>query len=378
MIEEILDEVRRIDWEEYWTVFGPATRVPRQIEGLTSADPQVADDASWDMFVTVIHQYDVMPCWLVIAPFLIRLLQEPAVVHKAAILEILAAFMAGREWYLAHSASSEESLEEIDETDEAGEAEDPRTILAELYTIVRAGLPTYLQLLANMPRPVPPILLELLGLLPADADTVAPALWQYYRQQRDPEVLRQLQELVEGQPEYYPGFEDVLMHDPDPEARLTAAICLAYLQKDQTHTRAVDLLTTQAAPATINWRLLHALSMIPIERGVPRLLWHLSQMKDADNAHSVVKEILAAIFPDEIKPPFTGHGDPLNGETYYVSPSGRPKPAPPRQRATLSEWQERALRALVESDQAWTMRTDLWRLYGLPNTREQLRAFLDQ
>src|SRR5690242_691131 len=118
MIEAILDEVRRIDWEEYWTVCGPATRVPRQIEGLTSADPQVADDASWDMFVTVIHQYDVMPCWLVIPPFLIRLLQEPAVVHKAAILEVLAAFMAGREWYLARPPSPEEDLEGIDDADE--------------------------------------------------------------------------------------------------------------------------------------------------------------------------------------------------------------------------------------------------------------------
>lgn len=316
----------------------------------------------------------MVPCWLIVPPFLIRLLHIPDFPHKEAAIEVLAAFMLGYAWWTATPAAADALPPDRQAPAQAAAL---ATTLAELYGVVRVGLPRYLQLLAAMPRPVPTSLIELLTLLEKDVHTIAPQVWQYFEEQADPEVLWQLQELVAGKPEYYEWFDRVMRTHPDPGLRRLGAVCLAHLLETQTNAQAIAVLTEKVLEPQLNWPRITALRLIPAEDGVPTLLWMLRQVPTARDAHELVGVILMAIFPEVGKsPPQLVSTNGAGNDRSYISPVPGTKIPVPRRKSDLSAFQKHTLNAIAESAKAWRVSTDLWRLYGLPTTREQLHTLL--
>jgi hypothetical protein len=398
----MLEGLDAIDWAELHHAYGPATDVPDLIRSLLSDDPEIVEEALDSLYGTIWHQGTVYQATAYAVPFLIELLDSEAEQAKVGLLGLLGGIGAGASYSDVHVRQEEERLKPEVEAQIARELDWVKAA----HEAVRRGLPVYIRLLDHENKDVRMMAAWLLAVFPEDAVPIATALRTTIERETDLPVkagmVVNLGELLHpagyggGQPvaapadcpedlrrEYSRFFEDLVRHETFPGVRLAAAVSLAKVAPAGVSPEAVDML----ADGLVNrenyrcavitppvYAILPAMLVLPPEGSVSTLGRALEAVRDSDTAHKIAVTLLTIAFGGE---PLQERGAAYNQEggvrkIEYWGPHWLPKEVPPRREA-ITELQRQALEDIANCDAFWTIRTNLLDIFGLPDTRDQLR-----
>jgi HEAT repeat protein len=183
----MLEKLDSIDWSELSHAYGEASDVPELIRNLASSDEEIRDEALSELFGTIVHQGTVYEASAYAVPFLIELLEEPAVEGKDRILDLLCALATGYFYYNVQSYgdqffaySGDEELDEEKETDD--ESDYIRRNREEVFK----GTPLYLRLLSDQSKDIQLGAIYILALCIEQAEIVEAALWEKFATEADP------------------------------------------------------------------------------------------------------------------------------------------------------------------------------------------------
>lgn len=88
----LLFEIEGLDsipWHQYDHAYGSASDVPTDIRRLASSDPEVGEQALWQLFGSIVHQGTLYPATGVATPFLVRLCLDTRLPDRAKLMELL-------------------------------------------------------------------------------------------------------------------------------------------------------------------------------------------------------------------------------------------------------------------------------------------------
>ncbi|MER6696169.1 HEAT repeat domain-containing protein [Streptomyces fimicarius] len=85
----MINEIDGVDWESMGHAYGPASDVPGWLRGMSSADPEVRDEAFSDFYNAAHHQGDVYPCTAASLPFLFKMADSPATPDRGSVIGLL-------------------------------------------------------------------------------------------------------------------------------------------------------------------------------------------------------------------------------------------------------------------------------------------------
>ena len=83
-----VEDLDKIRWHGYFHAYGFASELPKDIRHLASSDPEVRDQALWELFGSKYHQETIYPATAVI-PFLLRLASDRRTPDAVKIWELL-------------------------------------------------------------------------------------------------------------------------------------------------------------------------------------------------------------------------------------------------------------------------------------------------
>jgi tetratricopeptide (TPR) repeat protein len=372
----MFERLHTVDWTALTHAYGAASDVPELLRALADPDRQTRKDAYWELYDNIFHQGTRYPASAPAVPFLLELLADPATPDRHELLMLIAHLVAGQ---LSVAA---------DPTMYAGEsdlaADDYAVILRDLYRAAEAGLPLYLQLATAAET----ALLRgaaafVLATMWTHAAAVAPVLRA--RLAREPSAAaRATLAFALGRlqgPDPDPALVRLLADDPAPVVRLLAAVGLA--RAVPVAPAVVDTLIAaverpEAVPGyddlpcgerDLAGDIGHVLRTLPPElgrRALPALCAALARAEDFGTA-GLVEAMLAFAFGEP--PPRAAADDPedmSSGTAPHLDP------------AALTPDQRRALVALAETHEPWTIGNLFFvlRAYGVPTRREELAALL--
>lgn len=357
----MLEGLEEIDWRALQSMGGEES-IPRFIRQLTSADPNVREKALEHLFMTIWHQGDVYPATYHVVPFLIELLQSPSTPDRPELLRVVSWLMPEGSYNSARA--TRRALE--------------------------AGLPTYLALLKDDDWETRVAASGALRTCcPGSREAAATAMIEALAVERDERVrLVLLLDLCEVPCDQTEGVLKAII-DSEPDAptpagphatrpiRWAAAMSLTRIAREHAPAEAIRLVaSTFADPGPLDewrrgvpwyedssavWEACDALAQAGAEIAVPILCNALAH-GDQTDAWPVVRQLLQIIFPG-FKP--------------YHFVRDRMK----RDAGSLDDRQRGVLDAILTCDAAWTSRHGLDRHLqdlGLPDSREGLRAFLEE
>ncbi|MGC5307663.1 hypothetical protein [Micromonospora zamorensis] len=91
----MLDGLDDIDWARLGHAYGAADDVPGQLRALLSSDSATRDEALGELYTNVFHQGSRFEASAYAVPFLLELLADPATPDPAAVLGLLSALVVG-------------------------------------------------------------------------------------------------------------------------------------------------------------------------------------------------------------------------------------------------------------------------------------------
>ncbi|MCG5436933.1 hypothetical protein [Micromonospora foliorum] len=201
------DNLRAVDWESLQGPYGPASDVPRLLQTLRTHDPAARGEAEEQLEDHLQHQGLVEEPAAAAAPYLIDLLADQEAPDRLVAYRLLRTILDCVELYesprpasdvpsLSYLASQRSDwwLSRSPEWRRHGGFQRPVTdpCHASAYEAVRAGLPTYLQVLQD---PAPDLRLGmayLLAAFPQEWATVSPVLAQRLPVETDPAVAAEM------------------------------------------------------------------------------------------------------------------------------------------------------------------------------------------
>jgi len=175
-VADMLDGLERIDWSRLEHAYGSAADVPDQIRALTSADPNQRDRALGELYSNIFHQGTRYEASAYAVPFLLELVRNPerpdrdllglltalAIGYDEAwlpdgfpVAQLREAAQGGEEVLrsappLAHGDEpAERRLRYWDSLDPEAEARAYAYIELATYDAVRAGVPAFVDILAQ-------------------------------------------------------------------------------------------------------------------------------------------------------------------------------------------------------------------------------------
>lgn len=107
-IDEILEDIERVDWASLHHAYGAAGDVPGLLRGLLSPDESVRQESLYELCGNIWHQGSVYEASPHAVPILLKMMRSPQVPEKAGIAMLLAELADGR-------ASLENFADEDDE-----------------------------------------------------------------------------------------------------------------------------------------------------------------------------------------------------------------------------------------------------------------------
>jgi hypothetical protein len=371
-----------VPWRSLHHAYGPATDVPGQLSALLAPDAPTRERALHQLYGNIWHQGTVYEASSHAVPFLIKLVAYPGTPDRASILYLLAA-LAG------DGAPSAEA----DPTERAA------------HDAVGATLPLYLSLLDPAhDTDLRAAAIAVVAAFPERAAESVPPLQASLAAEREPEVRLWLmsalsQVMASGAPEQA-YLADVLARTDDSQLAFLAAAALTARAGAATPQPAVDALVeavgtlgavgpdgdrsdlddAMASLGSYQWPgvvelAAERLAQLGRERAQPALLRAFLRTRDGDSARTVAERLLDLAFNE---------GQPLPKPTAISKrPDGRLKVKywgtarqPERAATSLTPDQRAVLAALAAHGPFWEQEHDLLALYGLPDTREGLGAFL--
>jgi hypothetical protein len=84
-----VDGLEKIRWHEYTHAYGSASELPKDIRRLASSEPQVREQALWELGGSIYHQGTIYAATAVALPFLLRLASDRKVPDRAKIWKLV-------------------------------------------------------------------------------------------------------------------------------------------------------------------------------------------------------------------------------------------------------------------------------------------------
>jgi hypothetical protein len=413
----MLEHLSSINWSDLSHAYGPADDVPQLLRDLASPTEEMHGRALGTLYTTIYHQGTVYQASAYAVPFLIDLLQQEQVPERDGILGLLAVMAKGDAYHRQHLHLYDEARTQ----DPAFQQEMAEGIswVERTYAAINTGVPLYLRLLEHQDIKIRLGATHLLGNLSHEATQFVSTLCDHFDQEQDQRmlatILLSIGTLMSHQDEKSLQSQLLLTYALDPVdsdmglVRVAAAMALIRTRQTDIPIRALDvLLDTIAHPEELTvvyeelpWaesrlvfdaiRYLYALPLSTHEYVLPRLIPLLASLEITEKpAGPVPVEYVVA----DLAPAIVDLAFGERRETKRV-----------RVRGELTDLQRAALTAIVQSDPAWkwhagtgssqwtsppgvqtdeemlfeiVIRTQIHHLllHGLPDSREELRAFL--
>jgi aminoglycoside 2''-phosphotransferase len=370
----MFEGLNAIPWGELTHAYGSAEEVPVWLRQLTSADAKVRQKAMYELVGSICHQGTIWPATGYAVPFLIELLQAPAVQDKDSILGLLAAIATGDQ---LDEAIWRENPDEPELTTVAVPAHIP---IKDARAETAAGIPVCISLLGHEQESVRMQAGQALAAFPEQASELRRILLDTI--EREPSWLSRarlilsMSALSNPIQEHLRYFNDAVRSGKSELERFTAALALARLAKAATRPLAVTILASTLLQPTVTLAAAYA------------------ELAGGAKPEGAARAALYALGPGRLRflvPALTekiGTGgefaDWFNTELLlFILFDGKPGTnQAPRPAEDLTEEQRIALLAVNEAisdlGELWRIGnfTNLLKSYGLPNTRDGLAAYL--
>jgi aminoglycoside 2''-phosphotransferase len=370
----MFEGLNAIPWAELSHAYGSAEEVPVWLRQLTSDDEQIRQRAMGRLGGSLEHQGGIYPATAYTVPYLITLLEEPAIQGKYEILGWLAVFYRAspvdeKMWYGEEGTESYGAWGGM-----------PRHIpYKDTHALIEAGLPIYLKLLDA------PVLIDRLEAAHLLIHFFARAqdLWPTLQAalEREPteagqaDLVLELGRLAKQLPEKQSFFLERFQTAQSELVRFAAALMVARLAKAATPEEVMRLLVRVMleAPSSMDLYL-----RFPCGGTYPwsAALWALSNLGPARLAD------LAPLLEERL----TKHQDAYVLEQllfarlllFIVFAELPHHGHPARSAEALTTQQRHSLLVLLEQDQLWQDGTflGLLKAYGVPGNRAQMAAYL--
>lgn len=239
-----------VNWQNLSHAYGRAEDVPGLIRSLASTDPRERRHAIGELYGSIWHQGTVYEASSHAVPFLIELVQNETVQDRDKILILLSDLAVGRSYQHVHrligqSAAGGERLD-------AREESDPEILwLRRTHTIVGQGIPTFFNCLYSFDPKIRTAAAHALGCFPDRRGAITPAIHAALKKESDAQVrismalaLGNLHSVTGGSPEpdVLRLLTGLMETDPDTLLRVSAAMALARIAREQTSSTVVNLL----------------------------------------------------------------------------------------------------------------------------------------
>ncbi|MEW2632653.1 hypothetical protein AB0903_13595 [Streptomyces sp. NPDC048389] len=366
-----LTDLDQVPWAELRHCYGPATNVPAQLRDLTSPDEDTRAKAWYRTESNLYHQGNVYEATPHTVPFLLHLLADEATPGRKRLLCYLSALVTGEDdsqWF-------------PDGYDTARTEGWP--VETAVYEAVGAGVPTVVVPLLDHDDPEMAGLAAMLAAwFPRHAPLVLPALRRLCdRPLPRPERATALIALgllagAAGDRSDTALLERALADGDDPD-RWAAAVALARVTASDIPPSAIGVLTAELGVICTDLDAYEMTARTHFCYGnvgelIPRTLDRLPPER-RETARDCLVRTLRQIEQQDSEP--SEAADWAVTLAVYTLPTGQVTDA-----AQLTSFQSVVLQALLSSDRAWAS-GDLGPLmsdeYGLPDTPDALRAWLD-
>ncbi|HEX2913280.1 MAG TPA: hypothetical protein VH186_20930 [Chloroflexia bacterium] len=400
----MLENLDKIDWSKLLHAYGPASDVPGLLRELTSAEEEVRDAAYGELYSNIWHQGTVYEASSYAVPFLIELLEQPEVREKERVLGLLEAIAHGSSYNAAHADLT--IFEKESQTEEyQREMQIQLGWVRQAYLAVREGLPVY-RVLLNHPEPaVRAGAADLLATFTEKEEAPASArllLARFSREENSAvknSLVTSLGFLAK------PGTAEAeLLHGllsarhEEPLLRQLAAAALSRVMGESVPEEAVEILVKvitgqrkdqawYGGPDSIGAdSASKALLRIGVERGVPALARALTGAADPEAALAVAEALLGLAFSERRQKVILRsyshseegreqHKYSLKEETALAIDTELENGLG-ELKAGLTVRRREAVAAIVGADPLWALDTNLYRVYRLPITRQELASLL--
>jgi HEAT repeat protein len=408
----MLEQLDKIDWATFSHAYGSAEDVPAMIRALRSPDPETRELTLDDLFSTIWHQGTVDTASAPAVPFLIELTADASTPDRANILYLLHSLAEGSSYIDVHERLDPEGMAQVciaQGSDLETERSRERAWVQAAHDAVSAGLPIYLDLLADSDPRVRNCTLYLLAALPEHAPAISALLRPMLIEAQEPSevlgLLRTLRALAGATAQDLAVFERVLHDTADSVARLVAAVALVERLGEAAPATTIEILVDAtrrletdtrwlASNAPRGWSLTVGYLPEPWgERLLDLVVGALSQLSPRQYAHQLIRALghtsapdmahdLATALLDRL---FGAHTHHCLGRMHGAGPDRRPRityrigtPATLRAAHTLTAVQRAVVAAIAHCDAFWQIDTNLLACYELPADRVALQAWRRQ
>lgn len=402
----MLEGLDSIDWQHLTHAYGPATDVPDLIHALASVDKQTYEQALHELYGNIWHQGTVYEATAYAVPFLVELLTYESIEDKAGILALLSCIATGSSYLDVHGP-----LSFYDEKRDTPEFE--VQLAEELAWVRRAheavgeGIPVYLELLADADAETRMFAAHLLSCYKEHAQASIPKLIHLLTRENDIQVqatvLLSLGALSESGSPQLEHLRPYIKSAAPPLLRFAAALAFARCARNATPPEIVQALVQGVVDAEaidelygqLPWfssvvpDACEALTLIQQTLALPALIDVLQTLDNEEHAWDrvgVAESLLDLAFYGRQVPKDWAYGKTKFGRLKIEcwNYSGKPRHSGKQQGVQenqsrigpLTEPQRTALTAVVNYDPLWEIDTNLFEVYGLPNSREALRKLL--
>jgi hypothetical protein len=355
----MLDQVDNINWQ---SLGYPA--MATWLRNISSHDPSVrkqAIDSLYDNQVTAISAASRY-----VIPFLLELLTDENLLEKKDVINLimrLASECAGLpDDNLAKSIQSE----------------------------IEKGADLYLAFLEN--PETRGITFELLGYLKGRINQIISILLPMLNQKENKfiaaytinNLLSKIEIISDENKQEYIAIFLPLLADENVYVRIAAAMALSKLMKNKTPAE-VDSILGQAVSLTYTEKshnhrvdkLIEALVGLGQERAIHILTNVLPKLDNSHLIFKVLPPLLNLGFNNGIIVKYyQGYRKEDNRLNEIVFSTLLKVNAPPSHNLELNKTQRRILEAALDNDEIWVLKTNIFQLHGLPNSREDLRKLL--
>ena len=406
----MLEGLDSVEWHHLSHAYGPATDVPDLLRALQSPDEEIREEAHTQLYISICHQGTVYEATAYAVPFLIELLSCCSVRDMSGILSLLTGIAKGSSYLDAHK-----SLMSFEEERNAPEFE--AELAEELAWVRRShkavgeGIPLYLNLLHHPDSNIRMTALRLLSLFKEQAQHIVPKLQELLDSEPDDRVkataMLSLAAVIEYESQEFTLLSALLSAEQSALLRFVAALAVARCAKEQTPPDVLRSLVNAVEEAEIIDQLYSrlpwgglvvshvdkALVNTGTVLGIPSLIDMLSKLGPSVHARDTVVVVIClldlAFYGHKILDTHWASGRGKDGRYKMEcwSYPGKPRhsdkqqeipnaPAKEKLVKPFTEAQRAALTAVVNYEPLWEIDTNLFEVYGLPNSREALRNLL--
>jgi hypothetical protein len=394
----MLEGLKKIDWTKMEIASGSAAPVPAMIRDLVNDDPDAAQEALIALSTSICELGIVFDSSIAAIPFLIEILNSDSAHDPAGILDLLAALAESKD-------ISEVTLPPTHEYQfmpEAGEdyAKDEEEMAwsQQCYDAVAKGMTTYRGLLMYDEPTVRTSAAAMLELFPAAARENAAALQKAIEVEDDipamtdlmlslRDILANAELSADEKATYVSFFRDIFNDEEDVVLRLAGAIALARLDSAAATPPVRDLIldaviNPSAYSAYVGETVenpvheaLQTLVQLPEAERQPFMTRALTETQDPANARSLALTLLVSAFGAEPVKALLERPKRSSALARLAKMQEEQPDVPLR--TTLTDEQRDIAALILNSDAFWSTPSQLLYLFGLPPTRNDLLAYLE-